>query len=188
MACLYPKLIRNAKGEFMTVSCRKCHNCRIQRQNDLEFACLMASQQGYKLGSGATFLTLTYDNEHVPLKMYQGQPYTNLEKKDFTRFWSDFRRWFRERNLYVPQMVTAGEYGDDWSRCHFHSLIFGSDCITTEKVAKGLWTKGIVQSGSLRAGGIRYVIDYIMKQNDEVFQKEYIDKGLTPPFYAALRV
>lgn len=182
MACLYPKYLRNKKGDYITVSCRKCHNCRIQRQNDLEFASMCAMQQGYKLGSGASFLTITYNDEHVPLKMYDGQVYATLRRKDFTKFWSDFRKYFRDNGLYVPQMVTCGEYGEKFSRCHYHSLIFGASAELTEKVAKQCWQNGIVHCGVLRPGGVRYVIDYIMKENDEIYQEKYISKGLERPF------
>lgn len=183
MSCLYPRIIRNPKTkQLVTISCRKCHNCRVERISELQFMCLMAQQQGYKFGTGASFVTLTYDNEHIPLKVIDGKPYGYLEKKHFQDYFSKIRHHYLKEGKYVPQMCCVGEYGEQDSRPHYHSLIFGASSLEIEKLNRKFWRKGIHQCGVLRQGGIRYVIDYMFKQSSDTFKELFKKKELPPPF------
>lgn len=189
MSCLYPHTIRNPRTrKFVTVSCRKCHNCRLQRQSDLEFQCLMSLLQGYKYGTGAAFVTLTYNNDNVPLVLNEdGKYYYSLKKSDFNNFWVKVRSFYRSKNMYVPQFCACGEYGDSTERPHYHILVFGSNNLEFSSIAKMCWkskngVKGLIDSRPLRQGAIRYVIDYILKEDDKTFKSSYDDLGLERPF------
>lgn len=187
MACLYPRLIRlSPSNKYVTVSCRKCHNCKIQKQTELEFGCLMSLLQGYKFGTGASFVTLTYNNDYLPLVSKDDKFYGTLDKKQFNLWWQKVRKVFRDRSQYVPQFMACGEYGSDFDRPHYHVLVFGSNFNEFRNIALDCWKKennymGLVDCKPLRQGAIRYVVDYIMKENDLTFQK-YDYLGLQRPF------
>lgn len=67
MRCEHPLKIRNPYTlQNITVGCRKCDACRIAAAN--EKALLL--QNELKKSSAALFITLTYDNEHLPVVFY----------------------------------------------------------------------------------------------------------------------
>lgn len=186
MACLNPITIRVPPDfRVQQVSCRKCHNCRIQKQSEIEFGALMSLLQGYKYGTGASFVTLTYNNDFLPLVEHNGEVYGSLRKSHFYNWWSKVRKVFRDKGQYVPQFLCAGEYGD-LGRPHYHVLVLGSNCNEFSSISKNCWKKkdeyfGLIDCKPLRAGGIRYVADYIFKENDKTFEK-YDNLGLERPF------
>lgn len=182
MSCPYSHQIENKyTHKLVTISCRKCFMCRLERQNDLEFQSFLAQQQGYKYGTGCSFVTLTYNQENVPLKTFEGDVYLTLQRKDFLKYFTNVKQYCRRNSLYVPQTLYCGEYGDE-GRPHYHALIFGIDSNLMNSLNKRFWPLGISQAGALRPGGVRYVLDYVMKQNHEVYQKMYSSKGLESPF------
>lgn len=195
MSCLFPSTIRISRhggAEYIQVPCRKCINCRIQKQSDLEFACMLASQQAYRKGLGCSFVTLTYSNETVPLSLnknvyYSLKPDLNmtLRKIDFQKFNKRLRDYCRRNFAIDYQFVACGEYGDDsqfTQRPHYHSLFFGLDSYTADSLIRKSWKYGIVDIGTLSQGGIRYVIDYIMKQNEKEYAKLYDEINIERPF------
>ena len=63
------------------------------------------------------FLTLTYDDDHVPAGL-------SLFYPDFQAFMKRLRARFS--NVRV-RFYMCGEYGDNFDRPHYHALLFGFD-------------------------------------------------------------
>lgn len=76
MACSnpVPVRIRLRDGSYKTVdtSCGRCLCCRMEKQSCLKFLADKELYAYYRNGQGASFVTLTYDDSHVPLVVHIG--------------------------------------------------------------------------------------------------------------------
>lgn len=159
--------------------CGRCMACRIQKTN--EWTIRMEHELEYHKDS--CFLTLTYDDEHIPINY-------SLVKKDISGFFKRFRNY-----VYYPiRYYYVGEYGDKTLRPHYHAIIFGwypkEIKFATEKsgrkmyyspLVEKIWKKGQNIVGVVQHESISYVAGYIRKKlygkkADEVYQ------GNEPPF------
>lgn len=103
---------------YIEVGCGKCAECRGKYFNSLLQRALVENLTSYMY-----FVTLTYNNEHLPsLKLPTGELiyYSNYE-----HIKSMFKR-FRHANLLDRDFryICVNEYGDTNHRPHFHLLIF----------------------------------------------------------------
>lgn len=110
------------------------------------------------------FLTLTYDNDHVPEKDYVDNETGELNKvktlnyDDFQKFMKRLRKKYGLKGL---KYLVAGEYGSNTKRPHYHCILFGlpiDDLVEVSKnwqndkyyeseVITKLWKKGNVMIG-----------------------------------------
>lgn len=65
LRCLNPQHVVNAKGEEITVPCRCCRACLMNKANKMSFLCSI-EEEDYKY---CVFFTLTYANPFVPLAL-----------------------------------------------------------------------------------------------------------------------
>lgn len=162
------------------VPCGKCLACRIAKTREWSLRLL------YELKTcdfNASFITLTYDNEHLPLDI-------GLHKKDLQDFWKRLRKDLDFKIKYYA----CGEYGDKNSRPHYHAIIFG---LKPDKVLEKLlidnWSycdslrftfgKGY---GSVTPDSIGYVTGYVRKKlSGDLAKQVYGDKQ--PPFACCSR-
>lgn len=109
--------------DFIEIPCGQCIGCRLEYSRQWANRCLM--ELGYHKSS--YFVTLTYDDEHVPLTYYAGendeaQPLLTLCKRDVQLFMKRLRKALPEQNI---RYFLAGEYGSKTFRPHYHAIIFG---------------------------------------------------------------
>ena len=108
MKCLKPFKDKNGR----VFACGQCYACRVN------YTSMWSLRLLYELKEwdSASFVTLTYDKEHLKSQ--------SLVKKDFTDFMKRVRRDLtKDRKI---KYYMCGEYGDK-GRPHFHSIIFGLD-------------------------------------------------------------
>lgn len=188
MACYHPNPARElAPGrikfkvapEYAThwLPCGKCLGCR-----DAETATwALRLQHEARSHSHNTFLTLTYDDAHLPL---------GLQIPDMQKFWKRLRR-------ALPNKIKTfycGEYGDRTKRPHYHAAVFGSvtqgdetrwdnDNLTSESL-NAIWGNGLVTISELTPYRMAYVAGYVLKKAG--YKKQlYCDEDgveLQPPF------
>lgn len=94
------------------IACGQCIGCRLRRAREWQVRCLHEARQWEK----SCFLTLTYDDAHLP-------PDGSLKHRDFQLFMK------RVRRLHNPliRYFMCGEYGETNLRPHYHALLFGED-------------------------------------------------------------
>lgn len=103
MRCENPITIRS--DSFIRVfGCGHCVACKMQRSREWSFR-LNCEAYYWK---DACFLTLTYDNEHLPSD-------NSLHKEDLQKF---FKR-LRKDIDYPIKYYACGEYGDRFKRPHY---------------------------------------------------------------------
>lgn len=148
----------------LQLPCGQCVGCRLERSRQWAMRCLHEA----KMHKTNAFITLTYDDDHVPA----GE---QLVHEDFQKFVR------RLRKAYAPNRVRyymCGEYGGQLGRPHFHACLFNIDFPdktywgTTESKAKlyrsetleRLWPYGFSSIGDVTFETAGYVARYCMKK------------------------
>lgn len=122
----------------VVVPCGQCIGCRLDRSR--EWANRMMMEMEYH--DTAYFLTLTYDDAHVPVHQYYDEQYVDpdtgevldgikfydslsLEPKDMTDF---IKRLRRQQEYYFGRKgimyFLCGEYGSQTMRPHYHAIVY----------------------------------------------------------------
>ncbi|AVA31643.1 VP4 [Gokushovirus MK-2017] len=108
---------------WVEIPCGKCLGCRLEYSRQWANRCLLENEYH----ESSYFVTLTYDQEHVPETWYP-DPSTGealraltLRKRDFQLFMKRLRKHTGQEIRYFA----AGEYGTKTFRPHYHAIIFG---------------------------------------------------------------
>lgn len=159
-------------GTRMEIPCRHCIGCRLDRAAEWQSRLVHES----KLHPINSFITLTYDQEHVPA-------HGTLVKKHF----QDFMKRLRKNTGVKLRYFVCGEYGETTGRPHYHAIIFGYDWPDkrryasnqrgdTRYVSKTLdaqWALGKCEIGSVTPDSCGYVARYVMKKIVGEMAKEH---------------
>lgn len=176
MACYHP-ISAWQRGDGMVVfaelgdirralflPCGQCVGCRLERSRQWAVRCLHEAS----LHDANCFLTLTYDDDHLPTS-------GSLQYSDFQKFLKRVRaRFSRARVRYYM----CGEYGDITLRPHYHACLFGfnfPDCrrlyrstggtpIFSSQLLEDLWPLGHSSVGAVTFESAAYVARYVMKK------------------------
>ena len=143
------------------------------------------------------FLTLTYDEEHLPRLDMQDTVYSTLYKKDLQKFLKDLRRYYEYHYKHVGiRFYACGEYGDKTKRAHYHLIMFNMPIYTNlpnyKKNHEGImlkeggfltdiWKKGYVVVAPMEWSCAAYVARYCTKKITGNRSDEYY-RGRTPEF------
>lgn len=178
MSCVSPILVRSGNGVVLA-SCGRCMSCCIARRSALEFLCNKELQEVYKRGLGASMLTLTYNDLHLPVK----DGHMTLVKSDLQKYLKRVRYYASLDNIPYFKYIGCGEYGGQTKRPHYHLVFLGLSDFLAKKYTYKAWLFGFPQIGALRSGGIRYVTKYITKsRSDRELEKVYDTFGVEKPF------
>ena len=170
----------------LNLPCGQCIGCRLERSRQWAMRCMHEAQ----MHENNCFITLTYDNEHLPADK-------SLHYGDFQRFLKRFRKSLGKSKI---RYYMAGEYGEQYGRPHWHACIFGHDfsdkkffkrtasgsVIYTSEQLQKLWPFGHSSVGDVTFESAAYVARYIMQkqQSDRLNPKtgkpynaiyEYVD-------------
>jgi hypothetical protein len=132
----------------------------------------------------ASFITLTYDDDHIP-------PGGTLVKRDLQLFFKRLRKSLDGKKI---KYYACGEYGDEFERPHYHVIAFGfypgdvdfyckdssQNNTYTSKNLERLWGLGFVTVGSVTANSCQYVAGYVEKKLYGDQAVKYGDR--LPPF------
>lgn len=172
MSCPYKHVVTVPQYDPLTfrkyprqllVDCGKCLNCLIKRQIHLQFLASRELIDVYQSGRGASFVTLTYDDDHLPLT---DSGHVTLRKADVQKWLKNVRRQMEYYHETVPfKVIYCGEYGDQFQRPHYHLVILGLTDVQVAKYSRKLWRHGLCDIGVLAQGGLRYVLKYMTKSH-----------------------
>ena len=118
-----------------------------------------------------SFLTLTYDDDHLPSD-------NKINKPDLQKFFKRMRKHFKFKYL------ACGEYGELTRRPHYHAIIFGEhfnhggltqmidDQQYTNSVVEKIWGQGHISIAECNLSTIMYTCGYVHKKigDDETFR------------------
>lgn len=182
MMCTSPIRVNDGRN-YMLVPCGQCIACRINKAK--EWAVRVYAES--RLYEDSIFVTLTYDDEHLPAD-------GSVHKDELQRFMK------RLRKLIYPNKVryfSCGEYGGQFGRPHYHIILFGlsgfdirvfSDHMPDTRT-KGYyckckaWDKGLVHFGFVTPRSSEYVARYTLKKvTGEKGKEHYKELGIEPEF------
>lgn len=138
----------------------------------------MALEQRYAFpGMPGAFITLTYDDDHLPED-------GSLRRKDL----HDFMDYIRRSVGKTERFFAVGEYGSRTFRPHFHVIHFGAfGNEAWSRVYNQCWKRGYIQVGQAEGAVLNYVTGYVTKKLDQMHQLEIEDRGLVPEFFSCSR-
>ena len=103
----YDRMLSQLKDvPFIQVPCGKCLECRIQHARAWADRCVVEAKQY----DDNYFVTLTYDDAHLPAK-------NSLVPDDLQKFMKRLRKHFPNNKI---RFFACGEYGDTSWRPHYH--------------------------------------------------------------------
>lgn len=155
------------------IPCGQCIGCRLERSRQWAIRCVHEAQ----LHQENCFITLTYDDDNLPLNR-------SLDISHFQKFMKRLRK-------FLPQKVRfyhCGEYGDTNGRPHYHACIFGHDfpdkikwteregiILYRSRELETLWPAGFSTIGDVTFESAAYCARYILKKvNGELAKNHYV--------------
>jgi len=175
-------------GEPGQVPCGQCIGCRLERSRQWAARCMHEAS----LQDDNCFITLTYDDEHLPSD-------GSLVKHHFQDFMKRLRRRFEPRRF---RFFHCGEYGEQLHRPHYHALLFGlcfedgelfserdGARLFVSPLLNATWGKGFATFGEVTFESCAYVARYCVKKvNGEKAFFHYIspDGVMLEPEYCTM--
>lgn len=151
--------------------CGSCLPCRIEKQKVWK---LRISLEAH-LNMENLFITLTYDDEHLPEK-------SSLVPNDLTLYFKRLRKALYPKKF---RYFAVGEYGESGVRKinpHYHIIAFGIGQSDLKKVS-GVWRAGFEYFGEVNEKSIGYITGYVTKGiKDAESMTYYAMHGLNPEF------
>lgn len=182
---------RSHNARFILLPCGKCLSCRMSAARDWAFRC----ECELATSGSAYFLTLTYDDSHLPF--VNGVP--SLEKRHYQLFLKRLRKSLDGQRI---SYFGCGEYGSRSSRPHYHFIIFGdvpSDLSVWSRTPKGsllyrspslekLWVDDDEKSLGFSSVGVcnPQTIDYVCRYSLKKISQD-VSAFPVPPFTASSR-
>lgn len=107
------------------------------------------------------FVTLTYDEQNVPLTE---SGLKTLRKKDIQDWMKKLRHHYEKFSKNKIKYYIVGEYGTRTKRPHYHAIMLN---MARPELINETWGKGFTYSPTVRNGGISYVLKYVSKERGE---------------------
>lgn len=170
------EIVNGVTTGYVPFPCGKCPPCMRRRVSGWSFRLVKHGEQS----NSALFVTLTYDDEKIPLSKSGLQ---TLDKTDLQKFFKRLRKLTNEKISYYA----VGEYGDKTQRPHYHIILFNANT----RIVENAWSIdnipiGHVHFGDVSDASIGYTLKYISKDkkipmfNGDDRNKEFsvMSKGL----------
>lgn len=146
----------NINAETGYLPCGTCLGCKARRANDWALRCMHEAS----LYPHNRFLTLTYDEQHIPANNW-----LNIR---------DVQLWMKRLRKSLPTRIRyflTGEYGSQTGRPHYHALLFNCQFpdekkagnLYTAATADELWGMGQVRIGLVTHASAAYCTKYALK-------------------------
>lgn len=192
-------------SKSLVIPCGQCLACRMKYSRD--WADRIITELPYH--KSAYFVTLTYDDEHLPVNEYV-DPETGvigsiatLQPRDVQLFFKRLRKRFSHspvtQSLELQDKLMyflAGEYGDKTRRPHYHAIIFGlelPDLVLYKNSPQGnpyynseilnrIWGLGYVVVADATWQSAAYTARYILKKQTGRKSEIYKRLNFEPEF------
>jgi len=147
----------------LTLPCGQCIGCKLDRSLEWAIRCVHESEMHIQ----NSFITLTYSPEHLPAD-------SSLIKWHFQDFMKRLRKRFSNTKI---KYFMCGEYGENFSRPHYHACLFGIDFPDKDPIRESegiilynsplldeIWGKGYTSIGDVTFETAAYTARYITKK------------------------
>ncbi|QCQ84597.1 replication initiator protein [Blackfly microvirus SF02] len=151
-------------GVRLRIPCGQCVGCRLEKGRQWSMRMMHEFRTGGNTGS---FVTLTYDDDHVPY-------WNTLVKADF----QNFMKKLRHRLGDGIRFYGCGEYGEQNGRPHYHVCLLNRDfddkrvikksasgeTLYSSAVLDQCWPFGFALAGDVSFDSCSYVAGYVIKK------------------------
>ncbi len=143
---------------YQQAPCGQCTYCRIQRA--AQWAVRLMHE--YSTSHSASFITLTYEDENLPLIEHQSMMFPTLEPAHITNFIKQLRKTSKSKLKYF----LCGEYGSAGGRPHYHAIVFNYPVRSPSprREISDIWRYGSSHIGTVTYESCRYVAGYVQKK------------------------
>lgn len=157
----------SAVDDTFLLPCGHCIGCRID--NAREWSVRLCNEA--ETSSSAWFLTLTYDDDHLPADM-------SIHKSHVQDFIKNLRNYqyyyFDTKNI---RYLVAGEYGSKSGRAHYHMILYnatipdlkvqfasGGNLYYSSELFNSIWNQGFIIFAQVCLQTAQYVARYTLKK------------------------
>lgn len=190
------------------IPCGQCIGCRLEYSRQWAIRCVLEAQE-YE---NNWFLTLTYDDDHLPESLPIFDPITGevfdyfdsspLNRNELTLFIKNFRRQLEYHfNHTGVRFYYCGEYGSISKRPHYHLIVFNVPSLKLRKIGQNkmgdplyncdfvdkIWKKGYAVIAAVNWDTCAYVARYMLKKHKGKDSDYYVNNGLVPEFSGCSR-
>lgn len=181
------KFLESKYKRVQAIPCGQCIECRLQYSREWATRVMLEKNFGYNGGQypdgSCWFLTLTYEDEYLPegctVNTETGEIFRgiSLRKSDVQKFIKRLRYYYDKMKI---KYITAGEYGSQTLRPHYHLIVFGlpleqdqlkkvgmsplNDPYWKHEKLSEIWGKGHVTIGRVTWESAAYVARYTLKK------------------------
>lgn len=184
------------QGRLLQLPCRHCVGCRLDHSKSWANRILL--EQRYH--DSSYFVTLTYDDEHLPYGYGTDSSTGEIVSTHATLVKADLQKFFKRLRKVTKQKISyysAGEYGSQTFRPHYHCIIFGLKLDDLKQIRRNfnnepyfvsptiekVWPFGIHVIGNVTMQSAAYVARYTLKKATHNYSKEYYEiAGIEPEF------
>lgn len=176
--------------EVFMMPCKQCIGCRLRKSAEWASRCIHEAS----LFDNNCFITLTYSPEYLPSN-------GSLVKDDFQLFMKRLRKKFSGIDpvlvpvldnpygmwTYPIRYYHCGEYGDRYSRPHYHAILFNFNfpdlrfwkktpaggLLYTSRSLQKLWKFGYSSVGTVTFDSAAYVARYSLKKINGLRKRDH---------------
>jgi len=156
----------------ISVPCGRCIGCLQRRRDQWSIRIFEES----KLSVYSSFLTLTYNDNYVPLKILEYNEQTKKYIHDFESYVylplvkKDLQKYFKRVRAECPELryFACGEYGSLNRRPHYHGIVFNvpNDVLSAKWSTPDGLPLGFVTTDEVTMESIHYVTKYMTDQKE----------------------
>jgi len=160
-------IVFNAREGFIDMPidlpCGRCIGCRLERSRQWAMRCVHEASRH----DNNCFVTLTYDENHIPRDR-------SLDLRHLQLFFKRLRKQLPDQRI---RFFACGEYGDKTRRPHYHAILFncrfddqrhlsgtGPNTLYYSSVLEKIWGKGLASIGQVTFESAAYVARYTLKK------------------------
>lgn len=174
------------------VPCNRCIGCRLDYAREWSNRMLLELADN----PNALFVTLTYDNDHVP---FSDLGFMSTSVRDCQLFFKRLRKAFQNKKI---RYFLGAEYGPKTNRPHYHAIIFGltfSDfpdlkllkynnlgqpLFSSDQLAMKIWKNGFCTIGAVTKESCGYTARYMLKKLKGFDRTFFYDKRHIEPEFS----
>lgn len=171
--------VHMSKGPSFMHKCGRCVGCKIAKSKEWAIRCVHEAQIYEEEDLGNSYLTLTYNQDHLPQDASLDKGIYDPDKNTYgPNHFQKFIRSLRKKTGQKMRYYMCGEYGGKTQRPHYHAILFGYEFpdkkhwytskqgykVWRSDLLEETWTKGNSEIGTVTFKSAAYVARYIMKK------------------------
>lgn len=138
-----------ADAHPLSLPCGNCLGCRMAAARAWALRCQLELSDH----RSATFTTLTYDDDHLPV---------TLSKRHLQLWLKRFRKKMAPTG--PVRFFASGEYGELNNRPHYHAILYGANADRDRNLIQDTWAQGHTKTVDATPATIAYVAGYTAKK------------------------